>query len=104
MVSRYVDKTSYDKVINALRAAPESQSCADIRAALSKLGFEVQDRQKGNHKTYTHAHLAEVAQFYGASFDCGHGKTLKPVYVRNILKVLVKYELELRTFLEGLHD
>ena len=94
-----MSESVYDAVLEGLRAAPAAQTCADVKKALWALGFEVQDRKRGNHKTYTHSYLARVARFYGADFDCGHGRTLLPVYVRNIVKVLVKYETELRVHL-----
>lgn len=100
MVS-YVPQSRYDDVLQHLRQARASLRCADVKAQLEQLGFRVRDAKKGNHKLYFHDH---IAGFQGSNYDCGHEKHVKTCYIRNIIGVIEKYELEIRTFLGNDHD
>lgn len=69
---------------------------------LEGLGFVVKDNKKAGHKSYVHHALDG---FMGSNFDCGHGKTdkgggqpVKPEYIDNVIKVLEKYEDELKEY------
>ena len=86
-------KASYDDVVDELKC--KKSTCDEIERMLSDLGFSVKRGSSGNHHTYTHPNLAD---FFGSHYDCGHGKNPvpKPPYFRNILKVLEKYESDLR--------
>lgn len=69
---------------------------------LEGLGFVVKDNKKAGHKSYVHP---AIDDFMGSNFDCGHGKTdkgggqqIKPAYVSNVIKVIEKYEDELKEY------
>jgi hypothetical protein len=91
-------KASYDEVVNQLKRG--NVTCEEIDRLLSGLGFAVSRRANGNHHTYIHPGLGD---FFGSNYDCGHGRNPvpKPSYFRNILKVLAKYESELREMNDG---
>jgi hypothetical protein len=86
-------KGSYDDVVNEISAA--KCSCARLADLLRSLGFTVRKGSSGNHQVYSHPC---IPPFTGSNYNCGHGKnpTPKPVYFRNICKVLRQYETELR--------
>ena len=88
---------SIERVIAELRAARAKTSCGEMARLLKSLGFTVVDRKKPGHKAYFHQGLKN---FRGSNYTCGHGKNpdLKTVYVTNVIRVLKKYEGELRNY------
>jgi len=62
-------------------------------------GFEVWDSRKQGHKIVFHEN---IPGFFSASFLCGHGRNpeIKPAYVRQIRKLLLRYKSEILNFLE----
>ncbi len=90
------------EISNALRALKEAGAsfcCNDLVKLLEGLGFVVRDGKRGGHKLYHHKALAN---FFGSGFNCGHGKNpeIKPVYVRNVRKVIEEYKVEIQDYLE----
>ena len=85
-------------VIAELRSGRASTRCKDLISVLKELGFDVKKGTRGNHYTFTHSGLPD---FHVASFDCGHNKHMKPVYVDKVRKVIAKYEDELEQLLEN---
>lgn len=63
-------------------------------------GFKVKKGTKGNHHKYTHSALASDG-FYTGRFDGGHGKqpVVKRFYINDAIKIMKKYEIGLRKFL-----
>jgi hypothetical protein len=61
---------------------------------LKSLGFEVRDGKKPGHKVFFHH---EVTSFTSSSYTCGHGRNpeIKPIYIKNVVKLLKQYETEL---------
>jgi len=88
---------AYRDVVARLTAEVASTRCVDLVQMLESLGFRVTNRANGNHRVYYHPELSRISTFTTANFDCGHGRNpeVKPQYVRNVLKVLRNYELEL---------
>jgi len=84
-------------VIADLRSGRASTRCKDLISLLELLGFDVRKGTKGNHHTYTHKKLLG---FSVASFDCGHKKHVKPVYVDKVRKLIAKYEDELERLMD----
>jgi len=74
--------------------------CRDLVDILDGLGFEVRDGKKQGHKILFHA---GIRGFFSASFTCGHGRNpeIKPAYVRQVRKLLLRYESEILGFLEA---
>lgn len=85
-------------VLNHLDAAGASLRDKDLISKLRSLGFEVRDGRKERHKVFTHSALPA---FTSHPFTCGHGKNpeIRPVYVREVLKVLRDCEAELTDYL-----
>lgn len=71
-----------------------SVRCLELCNGLEHLGFTVRKAGSSGHKVISHADLPE---FWGANFNCGHGTNdyVKPVYVRKILRVLSENSDEL---------
>lgn len=88
-----------DDALKRLREARGSLRCDELRRELEALGFEVRDGKKAGHKVLTHP---QIADFFSASYTCGHGKNpeIKPPYIRNICKVIEAHETVLRRLLE----
>ena len=93
-------KKVYTAVINSLKSAGASMRCKEVTTLLTRLGFEVKDGKRGGHKVYTHQH---IHSFMSNSYNCDYGKNpeIKRPYIKNIIKVLEKYELELIEYLEN---
>lgn len=72
--------------------------CKHLIKTLTKLGFDVRDGKKQGHKVMTHPGLPG---FTTENFTCGHGGNpeIKRIYIKNVLKVLRNYELELNKYL-----
>ena len=81
------------EIIARFKASPKGLRCRTVRSALEELQFTVRDATAG-HRVVTHAGLQE---FYGTSFNCGHGRNqlVKPIYVRNLIRLLIEREAEL---------
>lgn len=86
------------QVLEDLASSGASLKCDDMRRYLEALGFEVRDGTKAGHKIVTHKGLVN---FYSTSYTCGHGKNpeIKPPYIRNIRKTLLRHEEEIRAYL-----
>jgi hypothetical protein len=72
--------------------------CYEFVSALEKLGFKVRDCGKGGHKAVSHPGIPD---FYGSNFNGGHRPTeqVKPVYIRRLLRIVERYETEIRRHL-----
>ena len=72
--------------------------CSALEALLRSLGFIVEEGRSGKHRTVEHKEISEVA----ANFDGGHGKDaeIKRCYVRDMRKMIEKYQDQLDAFLE----
>ncbi len=83
----------------ALSQAGASMRCQELCRHLESLGFEVRSGKRGGHKVITHS---GIPGFLSASFNCDHGKNpeIKRPYIIQVVKVLRKYEQELRALLE----
>jgi len=68
--------------------------CQDTVGIFDGLGFEVRDGKKQGHKIIFHT---GIPGFFSASFTCGHGRNpgIKPAYVRQIRKLLLRYKSEI---------
>jgi hypothetical protein len=94
-----MDDKLFDEVIRALTQAGASMRCQELGKLLESLGFKVRDGKRGGHKIITHT---GIPGFLSASYNCDHGKNpeIKRPYINQIVKILGKYEQDLRTFLE----
>ncbi len=71
-----------------------SLRCSEVATGLISLGFDVREGRTPGHKLYTHP---ELHDFYGGSWNCGHGKN-PPVltsYIVKIIRVLKQHRDEL---------
>lgn len=95
-----MSRLAYDEVIANLQQRKNTTYCSDAIKMLTDLGFIVNKSSSGNHHTYLHPGIPE---FFGASFDCGHGKApvIKAVYIGKILKILKKYKEEISALRSG---
>ena len=95
-----MSKIVYTNVVTTLKSAGSAMRCKEVKALLVELGFSVRDGNKGGHKVYTHQH---IQSFKSGGFNCDHGKNpeIKRPYIKNIIKVLEKYEQELVDYLES---
>lgn len=84
--------------IELLASREATMSCAELVALLEGLEFAVRRRASGNHHTLLHPGLPD---FLGASFDGGHGKSVKSIYVREMKKLIHRYGSELTAYLNG---
>ena len=68
--------------------------CQKLADLLTSLGFEVRDGKKAGHKVFVHH---GIASFTSGGYTCGHGRNpeIKPVYIKNVAKLLKQYESEL---------
>ena len=89
---------SISEIVADLRARPNGFRSVELESLLTGLGFRLKARKKGGHTTYTHPKLPN---FFGASFDRGHGKRpmVKACYIRDVANVLEEYEQVLETIL-----
>ena len=87
---------SIERVIAGLRAARANTSCKDMARLLKQFGFTVRNGKRGGHKVFFHQGIKNFV----SNYDCGHGRnpTLKKTYVMKIIRVLEKYESELRKY------
>lgn len=88
-----------DDCLRALKDAGASYRCSELVKILETLGFTVRDGRRGGHKVFVHVGLRG---FHGGNFNCGHGKNpeVKPVYVRQVCRLIQEYRPELSNFLE----
>ena len=89
-----------DQLISEWSSRKASLRCSDVVRGLTELGFVVKPGKSPGHKTYSHPHLRH---FFGASFNCGHGKNPEVLsrYIGLILKVLRQYQEELTAIEKG---
>lgn len=87
---------SVDELIEDWGSRKAALRCEEIIAGLKSLGFDVRSGKTKGHKKYSHPSLPD---FYGSSWNCGHGKnqTILPAYIVNIIKVLRKYREDLQS-------
>ncbi len=85
--------------LDTLESAKGAMRCRDMVGILDGLGFEVRDGRKQGHKIIFHA---GIPGFFSASFTCGHGRNpeIKPAYVRQLRKLLLRYQPEILNYLE----
>ena len=89
----------YDEVVAGLQAgkAASGLSCADVRALLTRVGFNVKDGKRGGHKVVTHPHLPG---FYSTGYNCrGSGGPVDRNYLGHLLNVIRRYEEPLKRYL-----
>jgi hypothetical protein len=89
-----------DELIEDWKARKASLRCSEVVAGLESLKFIVKSVGGAGHKTFSHPQLAD---FYGSSFDCGHGKNseIKSNYIVKILSVLRTRRDELAAIEQG---
>jgi len=94
-----MSKIIYTDVINALNNAGASMRCKQVTTLLKELGFDIKDGKRGGHKVFTHQN---IQSFISGSYNCEHGKNpeIKRTYIKQVIKVLNKYEQELVEYLE----
>jgi hypothetical protein len=87
-----------DNLIKELKASPANIRCKRLKKGLEELGFTVTDGKKSGHKILTHEALSG---FSSASYSCGHGRnpTVLEIYVKQLIKMLSKYKLDLENIL-----
>jgi len=87
---------NYDSIISQLQKN-KTLRCLEVVKMLEYLGFQVNEGKASNHKIFTHNQLPG---FIAGGFNCEHGKNgeVKRPYLRKILRVLQKYEADLKTF------
>jgi len=85
--------------LDTLESTKATMRCHDMVGILDGLGFEVRDGRKQGHKIVFHE---GIPGFFSAGFTCGHGRNpeIKPAYVRQIRKLLLRYQSEILSFLE----
>lgn len=90
----------FKAVVEALESQKASMRCQDMVKKLESLGFDVRDGRKQGHKIFAHQ---AIKDFYSASFTCGHGRNpeIKPAYITKIHHLLLRYEADIRRFLEA---
>ncbi len=95
-----VEDKRFNSVLERLRSAGTGIRCQELADMLMSLGFEVRDGKKQGHKVYVHH---GVASFTSGAYTCGHGRNpeIKPVYIKNVVKLLREYKLELIQYLGG---
>ena len=90
------------EVIAHLTSHPNTIRAEELCALLIGLGFTIKQGTKGNHRKFLHAALSKkcLTAIVG-SFDAGHGKNaeVKGIYVKNVVKLLSKYESDLQVLL-----
>ncbi len=92
----------YDSVKHTFRTAGTLR-CSKVIRCLQELGFIVRDGATLNHKIFTHPQLSRRTDFITGSFNCEHGKDgeVKRPYLKNIVRILSKYEQALKEIEEG---
>jgi len=85
-------------VLNALDEAGANLRCKDLISRLRDLCFYVRDGRRPGHKVVTHPGLPGLTSL---GFTCGHGRNpeIKPVYVRNVARMVRVYQAELTDYL-----
>jgi len=82
--------------IDELKQRKKSITSSELIKILTDLGFNIKKTHKAGHYQVTHLKLKN---FYGTSFDSGHGVTrrnyIKAPYILKILRLLEKHEKEL---------
>jgi hypothetical protein len=90
----------FDKIVEQLRSSDAAIRCVELASKLESLGFEVRNGKKSGHMIFVHQ---GIASFTSGSYTCGHGRNseIKPIYIKNILKLLKRYKTELIKYLGG---
>lgn len=96
------ERERLDAVLERLRSGGAAIRCQELAGLLTSLGFDVRNGKKAGHKIFVHD---GIATFTSASYTCGHGHNpeIKPVYIKNITRLLKQYEIELVQYL-GVHS
>jgi hypothetical protein len=94
---------SVDELIANWGSHKAGLRCEEVIAGLKSLGFDVRTGRTEGHKKYSHPSLPD---FYGSSWNCGHGKnpTILSSYIGNIIKVLKKYRDDLESLNIGVKN
>jgi hypothetical protein len=89
-----VSKVTYDSVIKKLRQSRANIACEELVRLLTKLGYQVREGRRGNHRVFT---LAALPNWPGGNFDCGHGRNppVLPAYITNVAKILEQHQTEI---------
>lgn len=84
-----------------LRRAGASMRCEALAKVLESLDFVVEDGKKPGHKKLKHRRLSDISDFTASAYTCGHGKNpeVKPNYTQAILRLIKRYEAELKKIL-----
>jgi len=95
-----MSKVLYGDVIQTLKRAGASMRCIEVKKHLESLGFTVKDGKRGGHKIFTHRYIKD---FTSGSFNCDHGRNpeIKPPYIKQVIKILEKYENELTEYFKS---
>lgn len=90
------EEVSFDQLRQTLEAGGGIR-CRELQKLLESLGFEVREGRKQGHRVVVHPGLAA---FTSASYSCGHGTNpeIKRPYIKNIIKIMHRYESELRHY------
>lgn len=90
----HMSKVTYDSVIEKLRGSKSNIMCDELTRLLTKLGYDVRQGRRGNHRVFTHSLLIG---WHGSNFDCGHGRNppVLPIYITKIVKILEKHQDEI---------
>lgn len=81
--------TKKNKLFEKIKNAPENVRFEDICTLAEMAGF-VFKKTRGSHRTYRHAGVIELLNFQDDNDKA------KPYQVRQLLKIIEAYELELK--------
>jgi len=81
--------TKKNKLYEKIRNAPENVRFEEICALAEMAGFTFK-AARGSHKTYRHAGVVELLNFQD------DGGKAKPYQVRQLLKIIESYRLEVK--------
>ncbi len=92
------ERKRFDTVMRRLYSAGATIRCQELAESLVLLGFEVRDGKKSGHKVFVHH---RIASFTSGGYTCGHrhNPEIKPVYIKQVIKLLNQYETELIQYL-----
>jgi len=93
--------SNFDKLHKELsdKATSANVKCRDFTKLLGEFGFDIRDGKRGGHKIVTHP---DITSWLGSDYNCGHSKgdDVKPVYIKEFLKIVNRLEDELREILK----
>jgi hypothetical protein len=94
----HMTKVKYDLVVSELRQRKGSIRRNELIVHLESLGFRVKLGSSGKHYSYIHP---EFTVFPCGTFNGEHGRDdlVKFTYILDVVRLLRKYESEIRDFL-----